>query len=472
MCCEWSFLHTVYDNANASLRCSSATYDFPVSTLFPFYSFFFITDIMSVYKHFETMQVHAGHKADPATGSCATPLYQTASFRFKDMGHAARLFQLQEDGFIYSRLSNPTVSVLEERLAALEGCSGAVAASSGQAALFLTISNLALPGDNFVTFPSLYGGTYSLFRDRFRDLGITFRFATGKEPEDILPFIDTRTKGLFVETIANSDYYVPDFDSLADICHKNQIPLIVDNTFGGGGYLFRPAEHGAALITHSATKWIGGHGNSIAGILAEAGTFSWDNPRFPQFTENCPSYHGLNFHTSFGNKAFCTRARALGLRDWGCCLSPFNALLVLQGIETLSLRMQRAMDNALELALWLGCQKQVLEVCYPGLRTHPSYDHVKKYFRCGAGAVFSFTLRADCSGSAAFVDRLQLITHLANVGDNKTLITHPASTTHGQMSDDALKAAGIGPGTLRLSVGIEHIDDLKSDLHQALASCS
>lgn len=426
---------------------------------------------MSVYKHFDTLQVHAGHKADPATGSCATPLYQTASFRFRDMDHAGRLFQLQEEGFIYSRLSNPTVSVLEERLAALEGCSAALAVSSGQAALFLTISNLALPGDNMVTFPSLYGGTYTLFRDRFHDFGISFRFAPGKETADLAPLIDSRTKGVFVETIANSDYHVPDFDSLAEICHKNRIPLVVDNTFGGGGYLFRPAEHGAAIITHSATKWIGGHGNSIAGILAEAGTFSWDNPRFPQFTENCPSYHDLNFHASFGNKAFCSRARALGLRDWGCCLSPFNAFLILQGIETLSLRMQRAMDNARELALWLGSQKQVERVCYPGLKTHPSYHNVKKYFPCGAGAVLSFTLRADRSATAAFVDRLQLITLLTNVGDNKTLITHPASTTHGQMSEDALKAAGISPGTLRLSVGIEHIDDLKGDLQQALISC-
>ncbi|HOF75069.1 MAG TPA: O-acetylhomoserine aminocarboxypropyltransferase/cysteine synthase [Bacteroidales bacterium] len=427
---------------------------------------------MSVYKHFETMQVHAGHIADPATGSCATPLYQTASFCFRDMDHAARLFQLQEEGYIYSRLSNPTVTVLEERLAALENCSGAVAVSSGQAALFLTVFNLAVPGDNFVAFPSLYGGTYSLFRDRLRELEITVRFAPGNEPENILALIDSRTKGLFVETIANSDYHVPDFDVLASICHKKQIPLIVDNTFGGGGYLFRPANHGAAVITHSATKWIGGHGNSIAGILAEAGTFNWDNPRFPQFTENCPSYHGLNFHASFGDKAFCNRARALGLRDWGCCLSPFNALLILQGTETLSLRMQRAMDNALELALWLGRQKQVSGVCYPGLKTHPSYDHVKKYFPCGAGAVLSFTLKADPAATAAFVNRLQLITHLANVGDNRTLITHPASTTHAQMPDDALKAAGIGPGTLRLSVGIEHIDDLKSDLKQALVSCS
>jgi len=426
---------------------------------------------MSVFNHFDTLQVHAGHKADPATGSCATPLYQTASFRFRDMDHAGRLFQLQEEGFIYSRLSNPTVSVLEERLAALEGCSAAVAVSSGQAALFLTITNLAVPGDNFVTFPSLYGGTYTLFRERFHDLGITFRFVRGKDPDDILSLTDSRTKGIFVETIANSDYYVPDFDFLAEVCRKNQIPFIVDNTFGGGGYLFRPAEHGAAIITHSATKWIGGHGNSIAGILAEAGTFNWDNPRFPQFTENCPSYHDLNFHASFGNKAFCSRARALGLRDWGCCLSPFNAFLILQGIETLSLRMQRAMDNARELALWLGSQKQVERVCYPGLKTHPSYRNVKKYFPCGAGAVLSFTLRADRSATAAFVDRLQLITLLTNVGDNKTLITHPASTTHGQMSEDALKAAGISPGTLRLSVGIEHIDDLKGDLKQALVSC-
>ena len=427
---------------------------------------------MSVFDHFETLAVHAGRINDPSTGACATPLYQTSAFRFNDMEQAARLFELKEDGFIYTRLSNPTVRVLEERVAALEGCAAAVATSSGQAAHFLAFQNLAVPGDNFVTFPSLYGGTHTLFRDRFSSFGIEFRFASGKNPQDAEALIDDHTKGLFVETIANSDYHVPDFEALAEICKKHSIPLITDNTFGAGGYLFRPAAYGAAVITHSATKWIGGHGNSIAGIVAESGNFDWDCGRFPYFTENCSSYHGLNFRQTFGNKTFSARARALGLRDWGCCLSPFNALLILQGIETLSLRMQRAMDNALEIARWLEKQEPVAHVSYPGLKTHPSYPNVKKYFKNGAGAVLSFTLKGNRNTTAKFVERLQLVTHLTNVGDNKTLITHPASTTHGQLTDKELEQAGIGPGTLRLSAGIEHIDDLKKDLSESLAKCT
>ncbi len=423
---------------------------------------------MSVYDHFETLQVHAGHTQDPATGACATPLYQTASFCFDNMDHAARLFQLQEEGHIYTRLSNPTVAVLEERVAALEKCTGALAVSSGQAAHFLTFQNLSVPGDNFIAFPSLYGGTYTLFRDRFRSLGIEFRFAAGNEPRHAEALIDERTKGLFVETIANSDYHVPQFDALAELCQKHRIPLIVDNTFGGGGFLFRPADYGAALVTHSATKWIGGHGNSIAGILAEAGTFPWDSGRFPYLEGPCASYNNLDFLATFKDKAFCARTRALGLRDFGCCLSPFNALMILQGVETLSLRMQKAMDNAQELARWLLAQKKVKSVSYPGLKNHPSYENAHKYFIPGYGSVLSFTLNGDRKQTADFVERLQLITHLVNVGDNKTLIAHPASTTHSQLSDAALQAAGIESGTLRLSVGIEHIEDLKTDLSQSL----
>lgn len=423
---------------------------------------------MSVFHHFETIQVHAGHTQDPATGACATPLYQTASFCFDNMEHAARLFGLQQEGHIYSRLSNPTVAVLEERVAALEQCTTALAVSSGQAAHFLAFQNLAAPGDNILAFPSLYGGTYTLFRDRLSRLGLEVRFVPNKYPKIAETLIDEHTKALFIETIANSDYHVPDFDRLAELCHKHRIPLVVDNTFGGGGYLFQPARHGAALITHSATKWLGGHGNSIAGILAETGTFDWDSGRFPQLSEACASYNNINFVEAFGNKAFCTRTRALSLRDFGCCLSPFNALLILQGIETLSLRMQRAMDNTLELAHWLQARKEVDSVSYPGLEIHPSHKNAKKYFKNGFGAVLSFTLKGDRQQTADFVERLQLITHLVNVGDNKTLIAHPASTTHGQMSEAELKTAGISPGTLRLSVGIEHIDDIKSDLTQAL----
>lgn len=430
---------------------------------------------MSEYSHFETLQVHAGRKSDPETGSCATPLYQTASYTFKSIEHAARLFELKEDGYIYSRLSNPTTEVLEKRIAALEGGTAAVAVSSGQAAHLLTFQNIASPGDNVVCASSLYGGSYTLFNNSLRHFGIDFRFTGGKEAAYFERLTDSGTKALFAETIGNSDYFVPDFEALADICHKAGIPLIIDNTFGGGGYLFRPLDYGASIVTHSATKWIGGHGNSIAGIVVDGGNFNWDNGRFPEFTEDCASYHGLNFWKSFGgwepgqpNTAFATRARALGLRDLGCCLAPFNALLILQGTETLSLRMQRAMDNTQELAEWLVEHPKVESVNYPGLKDNPSYANARRYFKKGFGAVLSFAVKGSREETARFVERLGLITHLVNVGDNKTLIAHPASTTHGQMSPDALRAAGIGPGTLRLAVGIEHIDDLKADLEESL----
>ncbi len=429
---------------------------------------------MSKYNHFETLQVHAGRYVDPLTGTCTTPIHQTASFVFKSIQNAADLFNLKADGYIYSRMSNPTTDVFEKRIAALEGGTAALAVSSGQAAEFITIQNIAECGDNIVTSPCLYGGTVNIFKSSFPKFGIEFRFA---DKNDILSYeklIDDRTKALYIESIGNSDFYVPDFDRLAEIANKHGIPLIVDNTFCGAGYLFRPFEHGANVIIHAATKWIGGHGNSIAGVVVDGGNFNWANGKFSGFTEQNESYHGLQFWNAFGpdspsgNVAFAARARVVGLRDWGCCLSPMNAFLLIEGVETLSLRMDRMMENALELAEWLSVQPQVESVNYPGLEGNKNHEMAKKYFKGkGYGSVLTFCLKGDKAETAHFVERLQLITHLVNVGDNKTLISHSASTTHGQLSKEALAAAGIGENMLRISVGIEHIDDLKADIKQA-----
>lgn len=434
--------------------------------------------------HFETLQVHAGRYVDPLTGTCTTPIHQTDSYIFKSIQHAKDLFNLQKDGYIYTRLSNPTTDVFEKRVAALEHGTAALATASGQAAQFLTIQNLAKAGDNIISCPSLYGGSFTQFSISFAQFGVDFRFP--KKKDDLKSYeelIDENTKAIFVETIGNSDYYIPDFDGLAALCSKYKLPLIVDNTFGAGGYLFRPADYGAAVVTNSATKWIGGHGNSIAGIIIDGGNFDWGSGRFPQIAEPCPTYHGLSFWKACGgaqaagtetgepNTAFVSRARALGIRDWGCCLSPMNAFLLLQGVETLSLRMERICANSLELASWLERHPKVESVNYPGLKSNRNHKAAVKYFGGrGFGGVFSFSLRGDKEYTSRFVEHLQLITHLVNVGDNKTLISHSASTTHGQMSPEALKAAGIGESMLRISVGIEHIDDLKYDISQAFES--
>ena len=422
---------------------------------------------MSMDKHFETLQVHAGRYKDTQTGACATPIHQTTSYEFKDTQHAADLFNLKAEGHIYTRLSNPTTDVLEQRIAALEGGTAAVAVASGQAALFLTINNLAGIDDNIVSTPSLYGGSYNQLKVNFSKLGIGVKFA-GKDGGNIQQLIDKKTKAIYTETIGNSDFYIPDFEQLADIAHKHKIPLVVDNTFGGAGYLFRPKAIGANIITQSATKWIGGHGNSIGGIIVDAGNFNWAGGNFPQYTEPCVAYHGLVFSDTFKENAFAVSIRALGLRTWGCALSPMNAFLLLQGVETLSLRMDRMLDNALELAHWLQAHPKVETVNYPGLPSHPSHEMAKKYFKKGFGGVLSFSVKGDKAATAKFVESLELILHLVNVGDNKTLISHPASTTHSQLGKPALEAAGIGENMLRLAVGIEHIDDLKQDLDNAL----
>ena len=422
---------------------------------------------MAQYK-FETLQVHAGHTPDPTTGACATPVYQTAAYAFKNVEHGRRLFALEEPGNIYSRINNPTVETFEKRIAALENGVAAVAVSSGMSAQFLTIVNLCDAGDNIISSLSLYGGTYNQFKVTLPRLGITTRFCRCQSEEEIEALIDERTKGVYVETIANSDLSVPDFEMLHNVCKKHNLPLIVDNTVGCGGYLCAPADWGANIVTHSATKWIGGHGNSIAGIIVDAGKFDWACGRFPQFTQPAAAYKGLSYSQYFGNTAFAVRARTEMLRDYGCCLSPFNAFLLLTGVETLSLRAQRVCDNALALAKWLEQHPKVEKVNYPGLESHPSHKNAKKYLRNGFGGIITVDLKASRQDTAAFVDKLQIFTLLANLGDNKSLVAHPATTTHAQLTDQELLNVGIKPGTLRLCIGIENIEDIIGDFEQAM----
>jgi O-acetylhomoserine (thiol)-lyase len=422
---------------------------------------------------FETLQLHAGQEVDPTTGSRAVPIYQTSSYVFKDSAHAANLFGLREFGNIYTRIMNPTTDVFEKRIAALEGGVAALATSSGQAAQFLALTNILEAGDNFISTSFLYGGTYNQFKVQFKRLGINAKFAKGNDPAEFEKLIDNKTKAIYLETIGNPEFNIPDFDEIAKIAQKHQIPLIVDNTFGAGGYLFRPIEHGANIVVESATKWIGGHGTSIGGVIVDAGNFNWANGKFPQFTEPSEGYHGLKFWDvfgtpgPFGNIAFIIRARVEGLRDYGSSLSPFNAFLLLQGIETLSLRVERITSNALAIAQWLEKNPNVEKVNYPGLESSPYNKLAKKYLKHGFGGVLSFKIKGGKEAADKFVNSVKLISHLANVGDAKTLIIHPSSTTHEQLSAEEQKAAGVEPGLLRLSVGYEHIDDIKADLEQA-----
>ncbi len=422
---------------------------------------------------FETLQLHAGQEADPTTGSRAVPIYQTSSYVFKDSEHAANLFGLREFGNIYTRIMNPTTDVFEKRIAALEGGVAAVATSSGQAAQFLAITNLLGAGDNLISTSYLYGGTYNQFKVQFRRLGIQVKFVNGDNPTDFEKLVDSKTRAIYIETIGNPRFNIPDFDAIAAIARKHDIALIVDNTFGAGGYLFRPIEHGANIVVESATKWIGGHGTSIGGVIVDAGNFNWANGKYPMFTEPSEGYHGLKFWDvfgapgPFGNIAFAIRARVEGLRDYGSSLSPFNAFLLLQGLETLSLRVQRHVDNALELAHWLKKQPQVEFVDYPGLPDSPYYALAKKYLKHGYGGVLAFKVKAGKEAADKLVNNVRLISHLANVGDAKTLIIHPATTTHEQLSAEEQISSGVTPGVLRLSVGIENIEDIKADLRQA-----
>ena len=431
---------------------------------------------MSTNYHFDTLQLHAGQVPDPTTNSRAVPIYQTTSFVFNSAEHGANLFGLKEFGNIYTRIMNPTTDVLEKRLAALEGGVAAVATSSGQAAQFLALNNILQAGENFVTTTFLYGGTYNQFKVAFKRLGIDARFAKGHNPEAFEKLIDENTKAIYLETIGNPEFNIPDFDAIAALARKYEIPVVVDNTFGAGGYLFRPIEHGAAVVTASATKWIGGHGTSIGGIIIDSGKFNWGNGKFKQFSEPSEGYHGLNFWEVFGennplglpNIAFAIRARVEGLRDFGPAISPFNSFQLIQGIETLSLRVQRTVDNALAIAKWLENHPAIQKVNYPGLPSSPYHELAKKYLRNGFGGVLSFEIKGDKAQTSSVINHLQLISHLANVGDAKTLIIQPSATTHQQLSDEEQLAAGVSPNLLRLSLGIEHIEDIKADLQQAL----
>lgn len=427
---------------------------------------------------FETLQLHAGQSPDSATNASAVPIYQTTSYVFNNAEHGANLFALKEFGNIYTRIMNPTTDVFEKRIAELEGGVAAVATSSGQAAQFLALNNILQSGENFVSTSYLYGGTYNQFKVAFKRLGIDVRFADGDKPESFEALIDDKTKAIYLETIGNPKFNIPDFEKIAAIAKKHDLPLIVDNTFGAAGFLFRPFEHGAAVVVASATKWIGGHGNSIGGVIIDGGNYNWGNGKFPQFSEPAEGYHGLVFSDIFGvnnplglpNIAFAIRIRVEGLRDFGPALSPFNSFLLLQGLETLSLRVQRTVDNALQVATWLENHPKVEKVNYPGLKSSEYNALAKKYLKNGFGGVLSFNIKGEKEDAAKFVDNLSLISHLANVGDAKTLIIQPSATTHQQLSEAEQLAAGVEPTLLRISVGIEHIDDIIEDLQTAFNS--
>jgi O-acetylhomoserine (thiol)-lyase len=423
---------------------------------------------------FETLQLHAGQEPDPTTGSRAVPIYQTTSYEFDDTEHAADLFGLKEFGNIYTRIMNPTSDVFEKRIAALEGGAAAVATASGQSAQFMTIATIAQAGDNIVSTSFLYGGTYNQFKVTLPRLGIDVNFVEDDTLESYEAEIDENTKAIYIESIGNPRGNVPDFEGLSAIAQKHGIPLIVDNTFGAAGAIAQPIKHGANIVVESATKWIGGHGTSIGGVIVDAGNFNWGNGNFPVFTEPSPAYHGLNFwetfgpDSPFGNIAFAIRARVEALRDFGSAPSPFNSFLLLQGLETLSLRTERHCENALSLAKWLRKQDVVDWVNYTGLEDHPYHERAKKYLNDGKfGAVLTFGVKGGFDSARTFIENVEVASHLANVGDAKTLVIHPASTTHQQLSDEEQASSGVEPDLIRVSVGIEHIDDIKEDFEIA-----
>jgi O-acetylhomoserine/O-acetylserine sulfhydrylase len=422
---------------------------------------------------FETLQVHAGHQPDNETLSRAVPIYQTSSYVFKNAKHAADLFDLAEWGNIYTRINNPTTDVFEKRVAALEGGVASLAVSSGHAAQFIALTTILRHGENFVTSPFLYGGSHNQFKVTFANFGIDARFAKDLNPASFEKLIDDKTKAIFIETIGNPGFEIPDFHAFSKLALKHGLPLVADNTFGACGYLCRPIEHGANIVVESATKWIGGHGTSIGGVITDAGNFNWNNGNFPVFTEPAEGYHGKIFGEIFsptspsGNIAFIVKARVEGLRDLGPAISPFNSFLLLQGLETLSLRMERHIQNTLALAKWLEAHPGVEKVNYPGLPGSPYHEIAKKYLPKGAGGVLSFILKAKKSKAVKLVEYFELVSHLANVGDAKTLIIQPSATTHSQLSAEEQLAVGIDPGLFRVSVGIEHIDDIINDFEQA-----
>jgi O-acetylhomoserine (thiol)-lyase len=417
---------------------------------------------------FHTRALHAGGRPDPATGARAVPIYQTTSFVFEDTADAADLFALQKYGTIYTRIANPTTAAFEERMASLEGAIGAVATASGQAAEFLAITALAGSGAHVVASAHLYGGTHTLLSGTLAELGIATTFVDPDDPEAFARAVRPETKLLYTETIGNPSGCVADLRALADVAHAHGVPLVVDNTFASP-WLCRPIEHGADVVLHSATKFLGGHGVAIAGVVTEAGTFDWSaSGRFPGLTEPVPSYNGLRYWENFGEYAFCTKLRAQQLRDVGASLSPFNAFLLLLGLETLPLRMERHVANAMAVAQHLAAHPQVSWVRYAGLPDSPYHTLGQRYLPRGAGAIFTFGVRGGRAAGAAFIEGLELVSHLANVGDAKTLVIHPASTTHQQMADDDLARAGVTPDMVRISVGLEDLDDIVWDLDRAL----
>ncbi|MGH1490365.1 MAG: O-acetylhomoserine aminocarboxypropyltransferase/cysteine synthase family protein [Acidimicrobiales bacterium] len=419
---------------------------------------------------FRTRSLHAGGQPDSATGARAVPIYQSTSFVFEDTEDAADLFALQKYGVIYSRISNPTTSAFEERIASLEGAIGSVATSSGQAAEFMAVSTLAGAGDHIVAAAGLYGGTYSLLATTLGRFGVETSFVDNDVPESFAAAIRPETKMLYTEVIGNPSGAVADLEALADIAHSNGIPLVVDATFATP-YLCRPMEFGADIVLHSATKFIGGHGTSIGGVVSEAGTFDWTaSGRFPRLTEPVPSYNDLRWHDNFGEYAYCTALRSEQLRDVGACLSPFNAFMLLQGLETLPQRMDNHVSNAKAVSAWLEGDARVSWVAHADLPDSPYHELAAKYLPNGAGAIFTFGVKGGRKAGQAFIENLQMVSHLANVGDARTLVIHPASTTHQQLTDSQLEEAGVGPDMVRLSVGLEDLEDILWDLDQALSA--
>ena len=419
---------------------------------------------------FDTLQTHAGQTADPATGSCAVPIYQTAAYLFQDTDHAVRLFSLEESGNIYTRIMNPTTDVLEKRLTALEGGVGAVAVASGMSAIVYALFNVAQAGDEILALSTLYGGTYTLLMDRMKRHGITVRLVGPEDLAGLDAAITHRTRAIYLETIGNPNMNIPDVEAIAAVAHKHGVCVIADNTFGTP-YLVRLKNHGVDVVVHSLTKYIGGHGTSIGGAVIDLGAFDWHNPRYPDFIEPDPGYHGL-VYADLGATAYITKLRVMQLRDTGAALSPFNAFLFLQGLETLSLRMERHSASALRIAGWLQKRPEVQWVRYPGLPDDPYHARARRYFPKGAGGILAFGIRGGIAAGKKFIDALEIFSLLANVSDTKSLVIHPASTTHSQLDEEGLRLAGVLPEAIRLSVGLEDIDDLIEDLQQALLKAS
>jgi O-acetylhomoserine (thiol)-lyase len=415
----------------------------------------------------ETLMLHAGQSPDPSTLSRAVPIYQTSSYVFKSSEHAANLFGLKEFGNIYTRLMNPTTDVLEQRLAALDGGVGALAVASGQAATTYAVLNIAQAGQNIISTNYLYGGTYNLFHYTLPKLGITVKFVDSSDPENVRRAIDENTRLVYTESVGNPKNNVDDFEAIGAIAHEAGIPFVVDNTVTTP-YLFKPLEHGADIVVYSLTKFIGGHGTSIGGAVVDGGKFPWDNGRFPEFTEPDPSYHGLKYWEALGNLSYILKMRVTLLRDMGACLSPFNAFQFLQGLETLHVRMPRHVENARAVAAWLEQNPLVAWVNYPGLASHKDHARALKYLLKGEGAIIGFGIKGGMEAGKKFIDSVKLLSHLANIGDAKSLVIHPASTTHQQLSEEEQEASGVTADFIRLSIGLEHIDDIIADIQQAL----